>query len=177
MPTWAMRHRACGRRRESFRSRRPGQVWHDRPGQNALGIRGGARYPGGLAAHGWDLLGKGAMAGTFARRHLHRARELELLRADRHMHRALHRPLVGHLARRPPLSAILVAALALAIGWVSSAVAAPLMRVAIVEGVRTVEIGGGPMVVTDLADRALDGESPTWLRATLKDGAIEIRGR
>jgi stage II sporulation protein D len=67
--------------------------------------------------------------------------------------------------------------LALSLGWASSAVAAPVMRVAIVEGARTVEIGGGPMVVTDLADQGLGGEPPTWLRATQRDGAVDVRGR
>ena len=39
------------------------------------------------------------------------------------------------------------------------------------------EIGGGPMVVTDLAGRPLSAEPPTWLRATQKRGAIEVWGQ
>ena len=39
-----------------------------------------------------------------------------------------------------------------------------------------VEVGGGPMEVLDLTGRALTSEAPTWLRATAKGGAIEIRG-
>jgi len=69
------------------------------------------------------------------------------------------------------------ALLVLALGGISPAVAAPSMRVAIVEGTRTVEIGGGPMIVADLTGQILDRETPTWLRATQKSGAIEVRGQ
>jgi stage II sporulation protein D len=49
--------------------------------------------------------------------------------------------------------------------------------VAVLEGVRTVEVGGGPMIVADLAGQLLHGETPTWLRATQRSGAIEVQGR
>ncbi len=55
--------------------------------------------------------------------------------------------------------------------------AAPNIRVAVVEGVRTVEIGGGPMMVGDTAGRLLSSETPTWIRATQRHGAIEVLGR
>jgi stage II sporulation protein D len=51
------------------------------------------------------------------------------------------------------------------------------IRVAIADGLTTVEVGGGPMMVSDLAGRSVVSDSPTWLRATLKNGAIEVAGR
>ncbi|HEX6081905.1 MAG TPA: hypothetical protein VF197_19900, partial [Methylomirabilota bacterium] len=51
------------------------------------------------------------------------------------------------------------------------------IRVAIAEGLKTVEVGGGPMMVSDPAGRSVLNEAPTWLRATLKNGAIEVAGR
>ncbi len=51
------------------------------------------------------------------------------------------------------------------------------IRVAIADGLKTVEVGGGPMMVSDLAGRSVVNDSPTWLRATLKNGAIEVAGR
>jgi stage II sporulation protein D len=48
--------------------------------------------------------------------------------------------------------------------------------VAIAEGLRTVEVGGGPMMVSDLAGRAVVEDSPTWLRATWKSGGLEVSG-
>jgi stage II sporulation protein D (peptidoglycan lytic transglycosylase) len=62
------------------------------------------------------------------------------------------------------------------LAWAGPALAARPMRVAIVDGVPTVEVGGGPMVVADLAGRIVDDETPTWLRATRRNGAIEVRG-
>jgi stage II sporulation protein D len=43
--------------------------------------------------------------------------------------------------------------------------------------VRTVEVGGGPMVVTGPGGQLLHGETPTWLRATRRNGGIEVQGR
>lgn len=48
---------------------------------------------------------------------------------------------------------------------------------AIAEGVRSVEVGGGPMMVSDLAGRAVVSDSPTWIRVSLKDGGLETGGR
>ena len=48
---------------------------------------------------------------------------------------------------------------------------------AVLEGVRTVEVGGGPMIVADLGGGLLHSEAPTWLRATARGGAIEVQGR
>ena len=48
---------------------------------------------------------------------------------------------------------------------------------AIAEGARTVEVGGGPMMVRDLAGRAVVSDSPTWIRVSLKDGGLETGGR
>ena len=60
--------------------------------------------------------------------------------------------------------------------WAGPALAAGDIRVAIADGLRTVEVGGGPMMVSDLAGRAVVADSPTWLRATVKNGALEISG-
>lgn len=51
------------------------------------------------------------------------------------------------------------------------------IRVAIADGLKTVEVGGGPMMVSDLTGRSVVNDSPTWLRATLKNGVIEVAGR
>jgi stage II sporulation protein D (peptidoglycan lytic transglycosylase) len=57
------------------------------------------------------------------------------------------------------------------------ALAAGDIRVAIADGLRTIEVGGGPMMVSDLTGRSVVNDSPTWLRATLKNGVIEVAGR
>jgi stage II sporulation protein D len=49
--------------------------------------------------------------------------------------------------------------------------------VAILDGVRTVEISGGPMMVGDGAGRPFAGEAPAWIRATQRQGQIEVLGR
>ena len=51
------------------------------------------------------------------------------------------------------------------------------IRVAIAEGLKTVEVGGGPMMISDLSGRSVLNEAPTWLRATVRSGAIEVAGR
>ena len=60
--------------------------------------------------------------------------------------------------------------------WAGPAAAAGDIRVAIAEGLRTVEVGGGPMMVSDLVGRAVVEDSPTWLRATWTSAAIEVSG-
>jgi stage II sporulation protein D len=72
--------------------------------------------------------------------------------------------------------AALCTLLALAMGGGSAALAAPPVRVAIVEGARAVEVGGTALIVADRAGRALGGRTPTWLRVGRKGGAIELRG-
>ena len=77
---------------------------------------------------------------------------------------------------RPALrrSAGALVALALLLG--AGPAAAGDIRVAIAEGLRTVEVGGGPMMVSDLTGRAVVEDSPTWLRVTWKNGALEVSG-
>ncbi|MEX2220547.1 MAG: SpoIID/LytB domain-containing protein [Candidatus Rokuibacteriota bacterium] len=70
-------------------------------------------------------------------------------------------------------SALLALALLL---WAGPALASGDIRVAIADGLRTVEVGGGPMMVSDLTGRAVVDDSPTWLRVTSKNGAIEVSG-
>lgn len=72
------------------------------------------------------------------------------------------------------LGLLLAAAAALAPG---PARAQGDIRVAIADGLKTVEVGGGPMMVSDLAGRSVVNEAPSWLRATLRNGAIEVAGR
>jgi stage II sporulation protein D len=73
--------------------------------------------------------------------------------------------------------AMVGALLALALlGWAGPALAAGDIRVAIADGLRTVEVGGGPMMISDLSGRAVVNDSPTWLRATLKGGGLEVSG-
>ncbi len=62
------------------------------------------------------------------------------------------------------------------LGWAGPALAAGDIRVAIADGLRTVEVGGGPMMISDLSGRAVVNDSPTWLRATLKGGGLEVSG-
>ncbi|HSB42835.1 MAG TPA: SpoIID/LytB domain-containing protein [Methylomirabilota bacterium] len=60
--------------------------------------------------------------------------------------------------------------------WAAPALASGDIRVAIAEGPPTVEVGGGPMMVSDLSGRVVVEGLPTWLRATLKNGAVEVSG-
>jgi len=58
------------------------------------------------------------------------------------------------------------------------AAAAWNIRVAVLDGAQTVEIGGGPMIASEpRAGELLDIDPPTWVRATRKRGAIEVLGR
>jgi stage II sporulation protein D len=52
-----------------------------------------------------------------------------------------------------------------------------LIRVAILDNVRTVEIGGGAMQVDDLGGRPLLPHLPSWIRVVQRDGAVEVSGR
>jgi stage II sporulation protein D (peptidoglycan lytic transglycosylase) len=87
------------------------------------------------------------------------------------------------LALRPTLTRALRSLLALALLLsvillpAEPAPAADDIRVAIADGLRTVEVGGGPMMVSDLTGRSVVNDSPAWLRATLKNGVIEVAGR
>ena len=63
----------------------------------------------------------------------------------------------------------------LVLAWTGGAGASDEIRVGLVEGARTVEVGGGPMVIRDLAGRPLADDTPTWLRAVPQQGGVEIR--
>src|SRR5512137_1678494 len=134
--------------------------------------------PGTDPARRGKSLGEGAMARTTAGGRLHPARELVLLFPDRDLPRDLDRAHAAVLALRPALTralrALLVLVLVLSAG---PALAAGDIRVAIADGLRTIEVGGGPMMVSDLTGRSVVNDSPTWLRATLKNGVIEVAGR
>lgn len=93
------------------------------------------------------------------------------------MHRRLDRPHAAVLAVRAPVAlALLVLALAGWLGAAGPALAAGEIRVALVDGAPTVEVGGGPLRVRDLADRALLAETPTWLRLVRRGAGVEVRG-
>ena len=63
----------------------------------------------------------------------------------------------------------------LTLGAVSRADAADEIRVGLVEDGRTVEVGGGPMSISDAAGRLLTIDTPTWIRALPESGGVEIR--
>ena len=50
------------------------------------------------------------------------------------------------------------------------------IRVALVEGARSVELGGGPLTLRDLVGRSLTRHSPTWIRVVERDDGLEVRG-
>ena len=93
---------------------------------------------------------------------------MAILFSAHHLDRALHRADRALLAFLPTL------ALALAL---SSPAWASDIRVGLAEGLATVEIGGGPMLIQDLSGRALAEEPITWLRVLRRDGTLEWRGQ
>ena len=50
------------------------------------------------------------------------------------------------------------------------------IRVALVEGARSVELGGGPLTLRDLVGRSLTRLSPTWIRVVERGDGFEVRG-
>ncbi|MFQ5897889.1 MAG: SpoIID/LytB domain-containing protein [Candidatus Methylomirabilia bacterium] len=59
---------------------------------------------------------------------------------------------------------------------VAPAFANGLIRVAVADGVRSVQIGGGPVRVLDLAGGAVLEGRARWLRVSLRDGALQVAG-
>src|SRR5215831_13937642 len=113
---------------------------------------------------------KGAMVRTVTRRYLCRARELAFLLPPRHVHRRLPR-LVPH-----PLALLATLTLFLTVASPAVGAGADDIRIGLAEGVATVEIGGGPMLVQDLNGRALAEEPVAFVRVLRRDAAIEWRG-
>src|SRR5258705_2924009 len=103
------------------------------------------------------------MARTVARRHLRRARKLEILLPARHVHRCLDRAVARRLALLPALVLLLVAALHV------PAHAAGDIRVGLSEGLATVETVAGPMLVHDFHGRALATEPVSFFRALRRE--------
>jgi stage II sporulation protein D len=93
-----------------------------------------------------------------------------ILFSARHLHPALRRVNRALLAFLPAL------ALSLALSSPAWAAASDI-RVGLAEGLATVEIGGGPMLIQDLSGRALAEEPITWLRVLRRDGTLEWRGQ
>src|SRR5262249_9802666 len=84
--------------------------------------------------------------------------------------------------RPPRASSAAAALLVLACAWMcaicpASAFAAADIRVAIAEGVASVDVGGGPMVVADLKGHPLTDQAPTWLRLKSSGGGVDAQGR
>ena len=77
---------------------------------------------------------------------------------------------------RDLLVGLLLAVLALA-SFPSRALAGDGIRVAIVEGAKSIEVGGGPMLATDTMGRLLAETSTTWVRVVARDGELELKGR
>lgn len=50
------------------------------------------------------------------------------------------------------------------------------IRVALVEGARSVEVGGGPLTLHGLDGRRLVRVSPTWIRVVERGAGVEVRG-
>src|SRR2546428_10133444 len=129
------------------------------------------------------------MARTATGRHLHPARQLDVLLPAGHVPPHFHHPDHPLLALRTPLTlwegacskrgearpvhrrvrrtgdALLqwvapLAALVLTLGWAPAARAAGTIRVAVVEGARTVEVGGGPMGRRQCGGRPVAGQPP-----------------
>jgi stage II sporulation protein D len=74
------------------------------------------------------------------------------------------------------LAAVVLMAL-LAVGLTAPAAwAGGEIRVALVEGARTVELGGGPLALQDLEGRRLTRVSPTWIRVVEHGAGVEVRG-
>ena len=69
----------------------------------------------------------------------------------------------------------LLIAMAVTYGGASFADAADEIRVGLVDDGRTVEVGGGPMSISDGAGRLLTVDTPTWVRALPEGGGVEIR--
>jgi stage II sporulation protein D len=83
--------------------------------------------------------------------------------------------------RRPlsrALRALTIAALGVGLAALSfgSAWANGDIRVALVEGARAVELGGGPLILRDLAGRSLTRLKPTWIRVVERGDGLEVRG-
>jgi stage II sporulation protein D len=60
--------------------------------------------------------------------------------------------------------------------WPLAARAGGDIRVALADGVRTVELGGGPLLLSDGAGEPLTPEQPSWVRVVARDGGVEVRG-
>jgi len=65
----------------------------------------------------------------------------------------------------------------LVVAWAAPGRAADQIRVRLVEDGRPIEVGGGPMSITDEAGRPLSDDRPTWLRALRQGDGVEIRTR
>src|SRR5262245_26040772 len=118
------------------------------------------------------------MARTATRRHLHPARQLDVLLPARHVAAHLAHPHPRLRIARTALSRICLSLLvvaAVAVGGVSRADALDEIRVGLVEDGRTIEVGGGPMSISDAAGRLLTVDTPTWIRALPESGGVEVR--
>src|SRR5215470_9601811 len=112
------------------------------------------------------------MARTTARGHLHRAGQLALRLPARYLARRVGRALARPVALLPALAAFLLIA-----AFHGFAHASGEIRVGLGEGLASVEIGGGPMLVQDLSGRLLSGDPVAFFRALRRDAAVEWRSQ
>ncbi len=97
------------------------------------------------------------------------ALEQRRVRRERRRVRRIFDALLGHALR--------LALGVLALSFPVRVLAADEIRVAIAEGTQTVEVGGGPMGINDLAGQPLVDETPSWLRVVQRNGGVEVQGR
>ncbi|MBI2528440.1 MAG: SpoIID/LytB domain-containing protein [Candidatus Rokubacteria bacterium] len=77
--------------------------------------------------------------------------------------------------RRPRL--LVALALGVLVGLAAApALAGGYIRVALADGIRAVELGGGPLAIQDAGGRPLTAERPTWIRLIPVNGSVEVRG-
>ena len=71
---------------------------------------------------------------------------------------------------------IAAVALILAAAGVAPAWAGGEIRVALAEGARVIELGGGPLTLRDLVGRPVTRLSPSWVRVVERGDGLELRG-
>jgi stage II sporulation protein D len=50
------------------------------------------------------------------------------------------------------------------------------IRIAVLEGAASVEVGGGPLAIASVDGRSLGAGTPSWLRLHARPGGVEVRG-
>lgn len=116
------------------------------------------------------------MARPTPRRHPRSARRLEHLPSPRHVGPHLDNSHSHPRRLRSPLILFLLGLAAVAFTAGPARAAGDHIRVAIADGVPSVELGGGALALHDLAGRPLTATAPTWIRLVARGGTLEVRG-